>query len=132
MPIIFYVLLASSILPIIIAGIAVHFRKKEFGHADNNHPRIQQSKLTGIGARTMAAQQNAWEALPVFISVVLIAYACGVDLNSLDLSALIFITFRVLHAIFYILHLASLRSLSFAVSFFSCLYIFYVAATVHS
>jgi len=131
MPIIFYVLLVTSILPIVIAGVAVHFRKKQFGFADNNHPRLQQLQLTGTGARAMAAQQNAWEALPIFLSVVLIAYASGVDLNKLTIPALIFITFRVLHAVFYIVNLASLRSFAFSVSFFSCLYIFYVAARMY-
>lgn len=130
MPIILYVLLATAILPIIIAGFAVHFRKQQFGHADNNHPRLQQLKLTGIGARTMAAQQNAWEALPVFMSVVLIAFASGVDLNTLTVPALIFFCFRVLHAFFYMMNLASLRSFAFSVSFFACLYIFYVAVTI--
>lgn len=131
MPIILYVLLATSILPIFIAGVAVHFRKKQFGFADNNHPRLQQSELTGTGARAMAAQQNAWEALPIFISVVFIAYASGVDLHTLTVPALIFITFRVLHAVFYIANLASLRSFAFSVSFFSCLYIFYMAARMY-
>lgn len=79
---------------------------------------------------TTAAQQNAWEALPVFIAVVLIADAAGVDLHTLTVPALIFITFRVLHAVFYLMDLATLRSFTFSVSFFSCLYIFYLAATV--
>lgn len=131
MPIILYVLLVTSILPIVIAGAAVHFRKKQFGFADNNHPRLQQSQLTGIGARTLAAQQNAWEALPILMAVVLIAYASDVNLHTLTLPALIFITFRVLHAIFYITNKPNLRSLSFAVSFFSCLYIFYLAVRTY-
>lgn len=129
MPIILYTLFIAACVPIILAWIGAYYRIKQFGKLDNNHPRIQQSKLEGIGARVQGAQANAWEALIVYAAVILIAHASGVDLRFLTLPAVIFILLRLFHAVFYIANLAWLRSGIFALSMFCCLYIVYVSAT---
>jgi len=38
---------------------------------NNSHPREQQSKLTGFGARALTAHQNAFESLIIFAPAVL-------------------------------------------------------------
>ncbi|MEX2367200.1 MAG: MAPEG family protein [Pseudohongiellaceae bacterium] len=130
MPVILITLFAFSLFPVVLSGIGHYFRVKQFGRVDNDHPRQQQARLEGTGARVMAAQSNAWESLAVYTLVIFIAFAMGVDLHTLTTPALVFISFRLLHALFYIVNLATLRSLSFAVSLFTCIYIFYVTATV--
>lgn len=129
MPIILYTLFVATCLPIVLAWIGAYYRIRQFGKFDNNHPRIQQAKLEGIGARVQGSQANAWEALIVYATVILIAHASGVDLHSLMVPAVIFIFLRLLHAIFYIANLAWLRSGVFALSMFCCLYIVYISAT---
>lgn len=130
MPVILVTLFIASLLPILLAGASHYFRIRQFGGVDNAHPRAQQAQLTGPGARVVAAQQNAWEALIVYTLVVFIAFAAGVDLHTLTLPALLFIGFRLLHALFYGLNRSTLRSLAFAGGMGCCIFIFGVAARV--
>lgn len=129
MPTILYVLFAISFLPILLAWAGVYFRIKQFEHFDNHHPRQQQVALEGAGARTQAAQANAWEALIVFTMVCFIAHTTGLDLNRLDGVALLYLATRLLHPILYIANLARLRSGVFALGMGCCLYIVYLAAS---
>lgn len=127
MPDILLVLFVVSLLPIVLAGVAIRFRVAELGKFDNHNPRAQQAALTGMGSRVVAAQKNAWEALLVFAVVTLIAVASQVDLDSLKVPAYLFLVARILHPIFYVTNLAMPRSLAFAIGWFSCVYIFWQA-----
>ena len=130
MPVILYSLFFVSCMPILLAWIASFFRVKQFGKFDNNYPRIQQAQLTGVGARVQGAQMNSWEALIIYATVNFIAFASGLELNSLDEVAIAFALLRVLHAVFYIANLAWFRSGVFALSMFCCLYIVFLSATI--
>jgi uncharacterized MAPEG superfamily protein len=101
------------VLPILIAFTGGYFRAKAFGHADNKHPRLQAAKLEGPGARAYAAQANAWEAATMFTAAVLIAHLTGVPAASAAPWTLAYVGFRILHPIFYIANLDTLRSLDF-------------------
>ncbi len=128
MPWLYWVLFILTVIPYLLAGTAGYCRTRDFGRLDNHHPRLQQQQLTGIGARAVAAQGNAWEALAVFVTVVLIAYMAGLNEASLALPATLFLIARVLHAVFYLFNLATLRSLVFMAGMFTCMYIVYLAA----
>ena len=60
----FWCLIVSILIPQVLSGVRDYFRKQQLGFVDNHHPRAQYPALTGAGARTHAAEQNAWEALP--------------------------------------------------------------------
>lgn len=107
-------------LPLLPAGIADYLRKRQFGNIDNRDPRGQSERLEGAGARAWAAQQNAWEALPVFAVCVLIAHVTGVDPGAATLPALVFVAARIAHLAFYLADLSTLRSLSYLVGVVSC------------
>lgn len=119
----FWCLLIAVIIPYVTAGIAVYFKNRQFGTVDNNNPRVQAASLEGAGARALAAQQNAWEALAVFTAAVVIASLTDADPTKSAIACVIFVIARCFHAGFYIADLASLRSLSFAVGFVCCLYL---------
>ena len=61
-----------AVICIILAGALIYVSKipvaiamaKLDGRYDNHHPRAQQARLTGFGARALAAHQNAIEAFP--------------------------------------------------------------------
>jgi len=129
MPVILYTLLLAAVFPIVVSALALRLRRRQFGKIDNDHPRQQQAQLSGVGARLVAAQQNAWEALAVYTAVIVIAHAAGVDLHQLALPAVLFIAFRVVFTVLYAINYSTLRSLAFAGGMFCCLYIVYVAAT---
>jgi len=125
----FWCVLIAVFIPYVLAGIGGYFKQRQFGAIDNRHPRVQASALSGAGARAYAAQQNAWEALPVFGLAVVVAHVSGADPALSALASGLFIGARILHAVFYIADLAPLRSVVFLVGFGSCLWLFGLAAT---
>jgi uncharacterized MAPEG superfamily protein len=116
--------LIAVLLPYVLAGIGGYHKGRQFGAVDNNNPRAQSAQLTGTGARAVAAQQNAWEALAVFTASLAAAFFAGVDAASLALPAIIFVLARVAHAFCYLRDLASARSGCFFVATLACLWIF--------
>ena len=112
----FWCLLIAALIPIILAWVGGYYRQRQLGSVDNKHPRQQTLLLEGAGARVVAAQQNAWEALIIFTGAVLVAHVSGATGSLASIAALVFIAARILHAGFYIANLDVLRSLSFLVS----------------
>lgn len=124
----FWCLLVACLIPIILSWVSGYYRQQQFGAVDNKLPRLQSAKLEGAGARAVAAQQNAWEALQVFTAAVFVAHASGVaDAANAALAAQLFIVARVLHAVFYLADKDILRSLAFLVSFGSSIWLFVMA-----
>ena len=119
-----------TFLPIVYAWIAGYFKNKEFGSVDNKNPRQQGAQLEGPGARAVAAQANAWEALAIFTPAVLVAHVVGVGSGSAAAyAALLFVLARVLHGAFYLIDKDVLRSLSWLVGMGCCIYLFYLAGS---
>jgi uncharacterized MAPEG superfamily protein len=108
-------LLIVAILPYVLAAIGGYLRVKQLGSADNNHPRLQASQLTGAAARALAAQANAWEALGVFGAVVIVAHLVHADPAKSATASLVYLATRFLHPILYISDLAPVRTLVFIV-----------------
>ncbi|MHA7839306.1 MAG: MAPEG family protein, partial [bacterium] len=106
----FWCLFVVVLLPYVLAGVGGYFRGKEFGDADNKNPRAQAARLEGTGARTYAAQANAWEATAVFTAAVFTAHLAGVPEASAAPWTIAFVVARVLHPTFYILDQDKLRS----------------------
>jgi uncharacterized MAPEG superfamily protein len=130
MPFVFEVLFIAAILPMLLAVIAGYLRYKQSGgRFDNHHPRQQQSQLTGLAARALAAQKNAWEALMFYTAMCVLAYVASLDLTTLANAAGLFLLSRLAHAVFYLLDMAPYRSLVFLVGWFSSLYIGIKAVT---
>lgn len=127
MPNLFTVLFIVALLPMVLAGVGGYLRSKQPEGFDNQHPRQQQAKLTGIGARVVAAQQNAWEALIFYTAACVLAYVSGVYLDTLAYPATLFLLSRLLHPVFYALNMDKLRSLVFMLGWFATLYILIVS-----
>ena len=124
----FWCLLVACLIPYFIAPIGGYFRTKQFGVMDNKDPRGQGARLTGAGARAQAAQANAWEALPVFASAVIVAHLAGADAGTSSTAALVFIAARVGHAGFYVADLDKARSAIFMLGLGCCIWLFVLAA----
>ena len=88
----------------------VYFQNRDRGY-DNKHPRAQQQRLTGIGARAVAGHYNAYEAFPLFAAAVLAPLATdSVTDRSLQL-AVAFIILRIAYHVLYLINADKLRSL---------------------
>jgi len=118
-------LFIAAILPI-IAKIPVAIAMHKLGRYNNNHPRAQQTELTGFGARALAAHQNAFESLIVFAPAVLLAIATKNTGIIIEQLAITHVVARVLYNIAYLMDIATIRSLIWAVGIISALAIIFL------
>lgn len=109
--------LIFSALMILFTKVPVAMAMAEDGGYDNRHPRAQQARLTGFGARALAAHQNMIEAFPVFAAGLLLALWAEADPFWTSALALAFIAARVVYTILYLGDFPVLRSLSWGVGF---------------
>ncbi|WP_297809336.1 MAPEG family protein [uncultured Methylophaga sp.] len=123
MPFLFEVLFIVSLFPITLAVIGGYLRYRQFGRFDNHHPRLQQSQMSGLGARVLGAQKNAWEALIFYAVMCFLAQVSIVDVTEFSYAAGLFLLSRIAHPVFYMLDMHSYRSLVFLLGWLSCFYI---------
>lgn len=98
------------------APVALAQAKEGRGY-DNRNPRQQQARLTGFGARALAAHQNMIEAFPIFAAGLLLALVAGVQGQWVEILSIAFVAARVAYSIFYWIDIHMLRSLSWGVGF---------------
>ena len=111
-------LVIVALLPYVLSTAGGYFKMRQFGTIDNKHPRIQAAKLEGVGARALAAQQNAWEALGFFTAVLAVLHFANPEAARASTAAnlsLVFLATRVLHPILYLANLDIARSSVFLV-----------------
>ncbi|PKG57013.1 hypothetical protein CXF83_18815 [Shewanella sp. Choline-02u-19] len=116
-------LLIGMLLPYFAKGpVAIAMAK--LGGYDNSHPRDQQSKLTGFGARAVAGHQNAFESLLIFGIAVLAVLATGKVNMVAEIAAIVHVIARVAYQILYLKDKGTLRSLSWFVAIIASFTIF--------
>ncbi|NRB39717.1 MAG: MAPEG family protein [Pseudomonadales bacterium] len=120
-------LLVLSVLPIVLSWVSGTCRHQQFDAVDNKNPREQNQQLEGAGARAVAAQKNAWEALLVLVAAVAALTVAAVDLSALTNYFYALIALRVLHALCYVINQDIIRSLSFLGAYGICIYFFILA-----
>jgi uncharacterized MAPEG superfamily protein len=113
----FWCLLIVIFIPYILAMVSGYFKTQQLGTLDNKNPRVQASELTGAGARAVAAQKNAWEAVAVFSAAVIVNHLRGdADPGTTAMLAIGFVVCRILHAVFYVSNIDVGRSLVFLIA----------------
>ena len=130
MPIQFWCLFVAFLLPFFWGGFGAFLLKKEFGHIEANHPRVQAAKATGIGARATGAQYNAWEALAIFAPSLIVAYMLHPESTLVPKLAMAWVAVRVLHGVMYLAKIAPARTGMFVLGLLCSLGIFFVGAGV--
>lgn len=122
--------LAACLLPFITVGLAKgslgRVSRKNGGY-DNHHPREWEQKLTGWHQRAIAAQNNGFEALPLFIAGVLIAQQNHASQYTIDLLAISFVVVRCAYVAAYLADKANLRSLIWIVGLALSIALFCIA-----
>jgi len=109
--------LIFSALLILITKIPVAMAMAQDGGYDNRHPREQQARLSGFGARALAAHKNMLEAFPVFAAGVLVALWSGADGTWPSALAVTFVLARAVYTILYLADFSVLRSLAWGVGY---------------
>ncbi|MFG0380639.1 MAPEG family protein [Pseudomonas sp. zbq_18] len=92
------------------APVAKAMAEEGGGRYDNHHPRAQQARLTGFGARALAAHQNSFEAFPLFAAGVLVGHVTQTQGSLIDTLAVLFVVSRVLYLLLYWADMAWQRS----------------------
>jgi len=121
--------LVSCLLPIVCAGAAKwkgFGKPRREGGFDNNNPRNWLASLQGWQARANAAQQNSFEALPIFIAGVLIAERLQAPQMRVDGLAMLFVVARLGYIGAYIADRAALRSTLWVVGLGACIALFFI------
>lgn len=117
-----YALVYLSKLPL---GIAMH-REGEGGY-DNRHPRAQQARLTGWGARALAAHQNGFEITPLFAVAVITAHLFQANPWWSAFWAALFVASRLLYIALYLADWNLLRSTVWTLGLVCCVALFVIA-----
>ncbi|MGC3981553.1 MAG: MAPEG family protein [Steroidobacteraceae bacterium] len=118
-------ILAVGFLPYVAAGIA-----KSDPSFDNSNPRGWLSKQSGFRQRANAAQQNSFEALPLFAAAVLVAQYLHAPQWQIDTLAGLFVVIRLVYIALYLGNKATLRSATWATGFACVIGLFLIAALV--
>ncbi len=124
MTILIICLFLALLLPL-LAKVPLTYAMTKLGGYNNNHPREQQSKLTGFGARALAAHQNAFESVIIFAPAVILALATDNSQQAVIVLAVVHVISRVLFNIFYLLNIALLRSIVWGIATFCSFAILY-------
>ena len=125
MTILIICLFIATLLPF-IAKIPVAIAMHNLGGYDNKHPRAQQAQLTGFGARALAAHQNAFESLIIFVPAVLLAITTKNTGALIELLAITHVIARVLYNIAYLMNIGVIRSIIWAVGIISAFSILFL------
>ena len=124
----FWCLVVAILIPYVLAGVGGYYKTRQFDQLDNHEPRTQALHLEAAGARTWAAQSNAWEALTVFAPAVIVAHLAGADAELSAVASVLFVVGRGLHSYFYIIDRPPFRSAAFTVGLLCSLWLFGLAA----
>lgn len=106
--------IAVAFLEIYLPFLVVAYARLSIGY-NYSAPRAMFDKLPAYGQRATWAHQNCFEGFMIFAVAALMAYATGVSSPLAAYAALTFITVRLLYSVFYILDIALLRSLMYAI-----------------
>ena len=95
---------------------------------DNAAPRAYLAGVEGKAQRAHWAEQNGYEAFPLFAAGVLTAHWTGAAQGSIDMLAMIFIAARIAHGFCYVADLAPIRSLVWMFGFAASIGLFVISA----
>mgnify|MGYP003112024341 FL=1 len=115
MEILIICLFLALLLPLLAKG-PVAYAMAKLGGYNNNHPREQQSKLTGFGARALAAHQNAFESLILFAPAIILALVTNNINQTVIVLAIVHVISRLLYNIFYLINIGLLRSIVWGIA----------------
>ncbi|HRH17657.1 MAG TPA: MAPEG family protein [Aquabacterium sp.] len=110
--------LVAAVLPVLTMALAkgaTAGKSRRDGGYDNNDPRGWAARQDGWKARAAAAQNNGFEALPLFVFAVLAAQHAGLEQGRIDLLAMSFIAARLVYTALYLANIGALRSLVWGV-----------------
>lgn len=120
----YWCLIGAALLPYLTAWIG---KAGAFKPADNDAPRDWARRQGGWRARALAAQDNGFEGLPLFMAGVIAAHQFGALQGRIDALALAYLLLRVVYVSLYIRGKSTLRSLVWVLGIACSIALFFVA-----
>jgi uncharacterized MAPEG superfamily protein len=123
-------LVIVAVLPYLLAFSGGYFKTRQLGKIDNKNPRQQSAQLEGAGARAVAAQANAWEALGLFTAAMVVLHLANPETARGPAAAnlsMLFVATRVAHPILYLANIDLARSIVFLVGLVSVVWLLTLA-----
>lgn len=125
MPIAYWCLLIAGIMPVATVAIA-KWGARDF---DNNQPRRWLEKQNGFRQRADAAHRNHFEAFPFFAAGILVAQQLATTQSTIDTLAIAYVSLRLIYTVLYLTDKATLRSISWIISYVIVIALFCFAAS---
>ncbi len=122
MTIAYLCIVISIFIPLFCAGYAKLTTK---GY-NNRSPREFLSRLEGAGKRANYAQQNFYETFPAFAVGVVVAHLMEAQQWAIDFTAVIYVSARILYAVFYVADQHLLRSTAWTVALGAILALYFI------
>lgn len=122
MTIAYLCIVISIFVPLCCAG----FAKLSSRGYNNRSPREFLAGLDGGGKRANFAQQNFYETFPAFAVGVVVAHLMEANQWKIDFTAVMYVTSRILYAVFYIVDQHMLRSVAWTVAFGSIIALYFI------
>lgn len=119
----FYAVMAAAVLPYLATGIA---KSRRFSLRANHAPREFLENRSGYQKRAHWAQQNSFEAFPIFAAAVIVAHLREADATVLAYLSITFVLLRVLYVLAYVADKAAARSIVWSLGYGICLALFVV------
>lgn len=116
-------IIAASLLPVLTVGSAKFLpvrAAERRGRFDNENPREWEGRQIGWRQRAVAAQQNGFEGLPLFIAAVVLAEMAHAEPSRIDALALAYVLTRLVFVVVYVAGWGAVRSLVWTVGLFLC------------
>ena len=121
-------LLVAAILVYLPTLVAARARRQLPEGYDNEHPRAQQARLTGVAARALAAHANGFESFAPFAVAVLACEQRHVANLRISYACAAFVLSRILYTAFYLANVPKARSAVWALGVASVVTLFVFAA----
>ena len=115
--------LIAAVLPIVCAGIA----KWGARGYDNHQPRAWLAAQAGWRARANAAQQNSFEAFPMFAAGVILASLQGADQEAIAWCCWSFIAMRLVYIYCYVMDWSTWRSIAWLLGLIAVIRLYVLA-----
>ncbi len=116
-----------AFLFLFVTKLPIAVAQHRLGGYDNKHPRQQQAKLEGFGARALSAHKNAFEAFGPFAAAVIIAHLMQADPHRSSVLAITFLVARVGYEIAYLVNIDYLRTFLWFIGLLSTIGLFLIA-----
>lgn len=124
----YWCVLIGGLMPILWTGIAKFTGSRRLGPAANKSPREFLETVEGHQKRAHWAQQNAFEAFPIFAAGVIVAQLTGGAQGTINLLAVAWVLLRLAYGFIYLADWGTARTVVWGAALACAVALFFVGA----